>query len=536
MNRGLTIDGVRIPGKVVQQYESTLLSPEWRVDNLYTIRDKRKVEIPFRRNAAQQLIDQSIKEQIKEQGRVRQLYLKCRQIGCTSGLCIRNLDLANHNKNQFAAIMAHRSKEVGLIFRDYIKYPYDMLDGAVRTRAKYDTKTSLELRNGSKIVVSMDGQGTTTNIFHVSEASQIEDAEGKITKALQAVPKDGDVFIESVGNGPGGYFYNLVMEALEGNKAWKFLFLLWTLESDYSLPVPRDFVFTDEHRELQAKHGLTDGQIVWRDWKITELGGDRVNIETGLTGYQLFFQFYPLTVHQAFVSGSGLIFDNEKLDAMLADVKRPRELPVGMGIFRQYRSRRSGWQYLIGADTSEGTGQDYSAAVVLGCPLHPEEEGDEEPKFCGVINGKFSPADFARVLVKLSEHYNDAMLVIERNNHGHAVILECEHINSGIEFYYHRDYDSHGKEKPRAGFPTTGKTRSIALSLLQESIVENFIIPDERSLSECLTFRYYKGKAQALAGCNDDIVIAMAIALYGWREEMERAPIWSLPKRKPHGL
>lgn len=75
---------------------------------------------------------------------------------------------------------------------------------------------------------------------------------------------------------------------------------------------------------------------------------------------------------------------------------------------------RPGRAYVIGADPAEGNPQsDESAACVLDA-----YSGDQ----AAVWAGRFEPAVFAAGLQELGEYYSAGILV-ERNNHGHAVLL-----------------------------------------------------------------------------------------------------------------
>ena len=72
-------------------------------------------------------------------------------------------------------------------------------------------------------------------------------------------------------------------------------------------------------------------------------------------------------------------------------------------------------KYVIGADPAEGNPQsDDSAAVVLD--IFTGEQ-------MATMAERTDPARFADHLEQLSLYYNEAPLMVERNNHGHAVLL-----------------------------------------------------------------------------------------------------------------
>jgi hypothetical protein len=80
-----------------------------------------------------------------------------------------------------------------------------------------------------------------------------------------------------------------------------------------------------------------------------------------------------------------------------------------------YRVPVPGRKYVAGADPAEGNPQsDASALCVLDA-----ETGEE---VCALA-GRIEPAVFASYIAKVCEWYNQAGVLVERQNHGHAVIL-----------------------------------------------------------------------------------------------------------------
>jgi hypothetical protein len=79
-----------------------------------------------------------------------------------------------------------------------------------------------------------------------------------------------------------------------------------------------------------------------------------------------------------------------------------------------YRKPELVHSYVISGDPAEGNPtSDDSAAHIFDANTLEE---------VGVMVGKYEPLMFATYLLTLSEMYNDAKIMVERNNHGHAVI------------------------------------------------------------------------------------------------------------------
>lgn len=92
----------------------------------------------------------------------------------------------------------------------------------------------------------------------------------------------------------------------------------------------------------------------------------------------------------------------------------PRDAPSLPGL-EVYRLPETGQRYVIGADPAEGNPtSDPSAATVL------ERDTGEE---CACLAGRLDVAMFSEYLDQLGQWYNNAALMVERNNHGAAVIM-----------------------------------------------------------------------------------------------------------------
>src|SRR5437879_11926289 len=79
---------------------------------------------------------------------------------------------------------------------------------------------------------------------------------------------------------------------------------------------------------------------------------------------------------------------------------------------------QAGRQYLIGVDPAGGGSEgDYSCAEVV-----ERRSGIQ----CAELHGHFPPRELATKLIQLANSYCGALLVIERNNHGHGVLAHLQ--------------------------------------------------------------------------------------------------------------
>jgi hypothetical protein len=163
-----------------------------------------------------------------------------------------------------------------------------------------------------------------------------------------------------------------------------------------------------------------------------------------------------------------------------------------------------GKEYLVAVDPAGGGSEgDYSAAQVVEL-----DTGLQCAEFAGHVGG----LELARLVTALAAEYNQAWLVVERNNHGSGVLALAETVCE-----YKRIYRQGGQ----AGWLTTSMSRPAALGRLDAGLVDRpECFQSRRLLGECRSFvRLPDGGSGARPGTHDDRVMAMAIAL-GARAEM----------------
>lgn len=299
----------------------------WRLNNLYWIVDKKGNRIPFRMNDSQIRLYHDMW--------YRTVILKARQRGFTTFLDIFGLDQCIFNKDYKAGIIAHTLNDAQEIFRTKVKLPYESLPEGVRNAvsAESSTTTSYEFSNGSTIDVSTSYRSGTLQYLHISEYGKIaaktpEKAIEIKTGAIEAVPLDGIVAIESTAEGKFGEFYNYCSAAVQAKEAgedlgrldYEFFFEPWWRNEEYQQEKLE--VIDDEkaaYFETLEKIGidLTDNQKSWY-----------VSKERTLLDYMK--REYPSTPEEAFeITLVGAIFGKQA--AKLKKEGRLCNLPIEPG-------------------------------------------------------------------------------------------------------------------------------------------------------------------------------------------------------------
>lgn len=280
-----------------------LKDPQWRIRNLYKVKDKQKRIVPFVPNESQEMLLRTM--------HWRNIIPKARQRGFSTVIQLLALDTALWMPGSDAGIIAQDLPTAMEIFDSKIKLAYDNLPPIIREMVgiKSDTKTGMELTNGSKIRVGTSMRGGTPNFVHVSEFGKIcakypDKAREILTGTLPAVPIDGLVFIESTAEGRDGAFYEMSSEAKaaadEGRKLgpldFKLHFASWWDASEYELDPDGVAISPQDHEyfeQVEAKIGRKLNQRK-RAWYVT------TRRQTFAGDKQMMFQEYPSTFDEAF--------------------------------------------------------------------------------------------------------------------------------------------------------------------------------------------------------------------------------------------
>lgn len=355
---------------------------------------------------------------------------------------------------------------------------------------KRDATLRLIQAGASEAAAGKKGRGGTINRLHFTEAAFFEWGADTFNSLQESVPNEGSEIVnESTPNGAQGFYYEQWKAATMGKSAYRPHFFSWWLHPEYKIPLePGEFFEPQtELEETLLAQAVPPECLKWYRTKILEKGGNSTLVE----------QEYPSDARTCFLLSGRCFFDAEKLDKEIRRAVAPLETE-DKGRLSIWKKPEPGREYVIGADTSEGTGGNESAALV-----YERETGIH----CATLRGQFIPYDFGAKLDELGRRYNEALLAPERNNHGHAVILVLERDKKYPKIYKHWD----GK----LGWHTNEVSRPTMLDELDASHRKStWKSKDTAVLEQMKDFLITeKGKPEAKKGSEDDCVIAGAI---GW--------------------
>ncbi len=445
------------------------------------IRTKRINESDFNLNRAQREYSRRCTNQ--------NVVLKARQVGITTYIAAR-LFVQTITQRGTLSMQVTQDRESAedifrIVRRFWEKLPDEARKGVLRTSHRNARQLVFPDRDSEYCLASAAenaGRGRTIQNLHCSEVSRWGAKGDEALASLRAaVVPGGDIVLESTANGAGGLFYEEWQRADE--TGYTRHFFPWWYDAAYALEPGANFPpLTEEEAELAAIQGLTTQQIAWRRKQWASFRG-------------LAVQEFAEDPVSCFRASGECVFDLESVEKALCgsgetfQVRDNQRLMVWLPAW-------PGREFVIGVDPAGGGVEgDYSCAEVIDRELGTQ---------CAELHGHWPPQEFAQKLAELGREYNTALLAVESNNHGHAV-LACLRIEK---------YPNVFTDKGKDGWLTSAVSRPDMIQNLAAALVaESGCFRSPRLLNEFRTFvRSADGNTGAASGTHDDCVMAIAIA------------------------
>lgn len=493
------------------------------------IRTKAGEVKPLLLNRVQKRFLKHITDQLFTTGRIRSVILKGRQQGLSTVVSAFMYWWMSQREALKGIIIAHKKDSTETLFGMY-KRIHKLMPEWLRPHTTFSSKRELvfDKLDTSFMVATAGGEdiarSETLQCMHLSEVAfwPSNYAKENFNGLIRCLPNaDGTMcFVESTANGMSGEFYSLWKGAVAGTNGFVPFFSAWFESDEYREVPPSHFQRTPDEDELAKKFDLDDAQLYWR------------RLEVNKVGIELFRQEFPCTPDEAFITSGRPVFAQEVLHDMIAKAPDPiarmaveqtirvdpktkksdvvwKVMPNPRGELLVYHHRDPKQQYYIGADVAVGIRDpdksDWCVAQVL----------DGDKRQVAVWRGQVTPDYYARVLHTLGEYYNLAMVAPERNGHGLLVCVRLwKDLNYSNCFTDLKEGEIADRETLNIGFQTNAASKPLIIDKLRGDVRTRSIqINDKTTLSEMLSYvSTENGKMMGDEGCNDDTVMALAIA------------------------
>lgn len=508
----------------------------WRMNNLYKIEDENGQLVTFKMRPAQ--------EQLFREMNYKNIILKARQLGFSTSIDIYILDEALFSDDPLkCGIVAQDKNAAGELFRTKIEVPFDNLPDwllpelPVKSRRSGANGGYILFENGSSIQVSTSFRSGTLQRLHVSEHGKIcakypQKAKELKTGTLNAIHADGIAFIESTAEGVGGDFHSMCIRSIDmmnshspiGRMDYKFHFYAWWQDPKYAERVIGRLVLSKHHSEYfdsLAAIGinLSDEQKNWYINKENNLGEDMKQefpstpLEAFLTSGRRVFPANHAMIAEGNCCKPAIVYDIDPVTGAktkqqsLKNIDDAKAQKTLLNMLLVWELPDNDTDYAMGIDISEGLeGNDRSSISIV-----KQACGSQVAHWFGYLDVEL----LAHLSAHIGKMYNTAYAGPERNNHGHAFILEFKKIYpvSRIyqEQYIDRDDDD---ETAKLGWLTTKHSKPILTEGLKSLLRTGEAgIKWIGIISEINTYVYdAKGSMNAQTGCYDDQLVSYMIA------------------------
>ncbi len=467
----------------------------WLSRVLLQVRDRKGNAVPLEANAAQRAYE-------KRRGK-RNIILKARQMGMSTWIAGRFFLKTITQPGTLTVEVAHDREAAEQLFRIvhrfYESLPEGLRSGILRaSRVNRGQILFPELDSEYRVESAADGnagRGMTIQNLHCSEVARWKGNASETMASLRAalVPH-GELVLESTPNGAYGHFYDQWQRAEETGMVRHFF--PWWMEPAYKGPAVEESEWTEEERTLALRNRLEPEQI-----------GFRRQLHSNFR--EMAAQEYAENSEACFLASGNCVFDLDCVAKRVQQVHEPWEKRLNDQLWMWYPPQ-AGRKYIAGVDPAGGgTDGDYASIQII------EQRSGMQ---CAEFRGHVDPQELARRSAELALEFNQALVVVERNNHGLAVLAYLNTVE-----HYPAIYEQRG----HAGWLTTSVSRPAMIALLGTALAgAPEIFSSSRLLGECRTFvRQSDGRTGAASGAHDDCVMAMAIALQVRAEMTERPRI-----------
>lgn len=450
--------------------------PKFYLENFTKIKTKKRTFDPFILNEAQKdLFNSLVFEGVR-----RMLILKARQLGFSTAVAGFFYHDTIMNPGTTSVIIGY-NREMTTELLGKIKLFYQTTPDELKPKIQYNSRYEMSFPNiDSKIIVLPSnesvGRGYTINNLLCTELAFWDKADEKMATLEASVPIDGRIVVESTPNGIGNKYHEM-----------------WV-----------------------GENGYTKKEYGWW-WIYTEEEIRR--IEKNLNDPRKFAQEYGLQ----FLASGRMVFDQKAVLEQRQNILRVGDevviedgLKFKVGVWhelRVYKPPVAGGMYVAGVDTSEGVeGGDFSVVTIFH-----RQTGEEVAFYRGLI----MPDLLGDKLNEWGRHYNNALMVVEVNNHGLSCQTRLKQLLYPNFYFRPSKFDIPGEPiSEKLGWKTSQITRPFMIDDLNKALRDRIVtFHSKETLDEMLIFVYNENGDMVPQSkkYHDDCIFSAGVSYQGFK-------------------
>jgi len=370
---------------------------------------------------------------------------------------------------------------------DKVKTFYKSTPAELRPTMHYNSKYEMSFpRLDSKILVLPSsenvGRGYTIHNCLVTELSSWDKAEEKMMQLEASVPIDGRLVVESTPRGQGNLYHKMWMA--DDNDYQKLEYGWW-------------WEYTREEIEI-IKRRMNNPMMFAQEYGLEFLSSGRPVFDPMMVKLQR-----KNVIWKRDVPIQGLKFKDKEGQEQTVEVRD------GLTMFVQ---PKKGHFYVCGVDTSEGIeGGDYSAVHFFD-----RGTGEEVASYRGLI----APDMLGDKLDKWGRLYNNALMVVEVNNHGLTTLTILKQKIYPSLYFRPVKFETLGmSSSDKMGWKTTTLTRPLLIDDFAQAVRDGVLTIHSKVLVDEMSVFVYNdaGKPEPQPGFHDDCIFAAGVCFQGFK-------------------
>jgi len=448
---------------------------------------------------------------------------KYRQAGvstATAAWVSKKLQFASKNKPEKILIIANKldtASEFANKVRGFLNQWPDWIN--VGFSKEKDSQKHFKLNNGCEVkavatsVDALRGYTPTTLIF--DEAAYIEAGDDFWAACMASLSTGGKVIVISTPNGYDKIYYEIYEQSIKGLNSFHISELHWENDPRFTKDIfwvkTKDIVhFLLNREDYNEKEFLHEKDLnkfdalikkgykpcsSWFESMVKKLKYDRRKVSQEL--------------ESAFLGSGDNVIPVDTIEKIKTeDIRDPEEMFVGNQMWI-WKKPIEGHRYILGCDVSRGDAEDFTSIVII--------DFDEREQVAEYL-GKIPPDLAADIIYKWGSMYKAYVVTDITGGMGVATSRKLQEL--GYKDLYVEGMNTADKWKynPNSGTKTPGlafnNKRTQIVASFEEALRHKFVIRSKRLLNELYTFVYINGKPNHMKGKHDDLIMAIAMALY----------------------
>jgi hypothetical protein len=391
-----------------------------------------------------------------------------------------------------------------------------------------NSQRHFKLTNGCEVkavATSKDAlRGYTPTILIFDEAAYINADEDFWSACMASLSTGGKVIVISTPNGFDPIYYSIYSQAIKGMNDFRITEMYWFRDPRYSKDLKLIKCDDIVHYMLnRAEYNDNEIIIDYGDIKVKDRDFQDIKEKIESGGYKAYSSWFEAMAKK-------LKFDKRKISQELEcnflgsgdnvippetmktikdkHLKEPKEKLMG-GALWLWKEPIEGHKYIMGMDVSRGDSEDFTTFTII--------DFDEREQVVEYI-GKVPPDVVADIAHNWAEKYNAFIVTDITGGMGVATSRKLQELGykhlyvDGVNPADKWKWDPKNQDKiPGINF---NSKRVQIIAAFEESLRHNFGVRSQRLFNELNTFVYINGRPDHQKGQHDDLIMALAMAIY----------------------